>query len=166
VIRTSLDALDLAHADTVIAASEAVVSELGAASDACAVLLINEGYTSVDHLAGQGNSAGGITVGGAIAQRLGLLAAALLRVITDALRFETTALGPQNAREFGSSAVPAEFKPLYNMSAYYHVVDKTCNPEVLLTGQRMMHVSPGGSRRRWRRVCRRRLRATNRSCFG
>jgi prolyl oligopeptidase len=102
---------------------------------ACAEFLIKEGYTSADQLAGQGNSAGGITVGGAIIRRPDLFAAALLRVgITDALRFETTALGSQNAREFGSSAVPEEFKPLYNMSAYYHVVDKTCYPAVLLTG--------------------------------
>jgi prolyl oligopeptidase len=102
---------------------------------ACARFLIEHGYTSARQLAGEGSSAGGITIGGAITQQPQLFAAALIRVgITDALRFETTGLGPQNAREFGSSAVPEEFKPLYDMSPYYHVIDKTHYPAVLLTG--------------------------------
>jgi prolyl oligopeptidase len=101
---------------------------------ACARFLIAEGYTSTRQLAGEGISAGGITVGSAITQQPALFAAALIRVgITDVLRFETTALGPQNAREFGSSAVPGELKPLYDMSPYYHVVDKVHYPAVLLT---------------------------------
>jgi prolyl oligopeptidase len=102
---------------------------------ACARFLIGEGYTSTRHLAGEGTSAGGITIGGAITQQPELFAAALVKVgIVDALRFETTALGPQNAREFGSSAVPEEVKPLYDMSPYYHVVSGTRYPAVLLTG--------------------------------
>jgi prolyl oligopeptidase len=102
---------------------------------ACARFLIDQGYTSARYLAGEGNSAGGITIGGAITQQPELFAAALVKVgIVDALRFETTALGPQNAREFGSSAVPEEVKPLYDMSPYYHVVDGTRYPAVLLTG--------------------------------
>lgn len=102
---------------------------------ACARFLIDEGYTSTSHLAGEGTSAGGITIGGAITQQPGLFAAALVKVgIVDALRFETAALGPQNAREFGSSAVPEEVKPLYDMSPYYHVVDGARYPAVLLTG--------------------------------
>jgi prolyl oligopeptidase len=102
---------------------------------ACARFLIDEGYTSARHLAGEGTSAGGITIGGAITQQPELFAAALVKVgIVDALRFETTALGSQNAREFGSSAVPEEVKPLYDMSPYYHVVDGTRYPAVLLTG--------------------------------
>jgi prolyl oligopeptidase len=101
---------------------------------ACARFLIEHGYTSARRLAAEGISAGGLTVGSAITQHPELFAAAVVRVgITDALRFETTALGPQNAQEFGSSAQPAEFKSLYEMSPYYHVVDKTRYPAVLLT---------------------------------
>jgi len=96
--------------------------------------LIDGGYTSARQLAGEGTSAGGITIGGAITQQPALFAAALVKVgIVDALRFETTALGPQNAREFGSTAVPEEVKPLYDMSPYYHVVDGAHYPAVLLT---------------------------------
>jgi prolyl oligopeptidase len=101
---------------------------------ACARFLIEQHYTSTRLLAGEGISAGGLTIGGAITQQPGLFAAALFRVgITDALRFEMTPLGPQNAREFGSSSVPEEFKSLYDMSPYYHVVDNTHYPAVLLT---------------------------------
>ncbi|MBC7973690.1 MAG: S9 family peptidase [Myxococcales bacterium] len=102
---------------------------------ACAERLIALGYTSSAHLAGEGTSAGAIAIAGAITQRPALFAAALVRVgITDALRFETTALGPQNAQELGSSAVPEEVEPLYRMSAYYHVVEQTRYPAILLTG--------------------------------
>ena len=102
---------------------------------AAARFLIDEGYTSATLLAAEGTSAGGLTVGGAITQQPGLFAAALVRVgIVDAIRFETTPLGPQNAREFGSTTVPGDIKPLYDMSPYYHVVDGTRYPAVLLTG--------------------------------
>jgi len=102
---------------------------------ACARFLIDEGYTSAGRLAAEGTSAGGLTAGGAITQHPELFAAALVKVgIVDAVRFETAPLGPQNAREFGSTAVPDEVKPLYDMSPYYHVVDGTCYPAVLLTG--------------------------------
>jgi prolyl oligopeptidase len=101
---------------------------------ACAEFLIAQGYTSARQLAGEGTSAGGLTVGGAITQRPELFAAALIRVgINDTIRFETTALGPQNAQEFGTSADPGELRALYAMSPYYHVVDHVDYPAVLLT---------------------------------
>lgn len=101
---------------------------------ACARFLIAHGYTSTRELAAWGVSAGALTVGSAVTQQPKLFAAAVLRVgITDALRFETTPLGPQNAREFGSSAVPTELTSLYDMSPYYHVRDGEQYPAVLLT---------------------------------
>lgn len=101
---------------------------------ACARFLIERGYASTRLLAAGGVSAGGLIVGSAIVQQPELFAAALVRVgITDALRFETTPLGPQNAQEFGSSAVPTEFAALYHMSPYYHVRDEVRYPAVLLT---------------------------------
>ncbi|HEX3766607.1 MAG TPA: prolyl oligopeptidase family serine peptidase, partial [Kofleriaceae bacterium] len=101
---------------------------------ACARFLIERGYTSARQLAVQGISAGGLTVGSAITQQPELFGAALVRVgIVDALRFETAPLGPQNAQEFGTSAIPEELRSLHAMSPYYHVADHARYPAVLLT---------------------------------
>ena len=45
-----------------------------------ALYLIEHKYTSPAHLAGEGASAGGLTIGGAITQRPDLFGAALVRV--------------------------------------------------------------------------------------
>ena len=58
--------------------------------------LIEHKYTSAAHLAGEGTSAGGITIGGAITQRPEMFGAALIRVgDSDSLRSETMASGPR-----------------------------------------------------------------------
>jgi len=101
---------------------------------ACAEYLIGERYTSAAHLSGQGGSAGGITIGGAITQRPELFGAAIDNVgMSDALRVETTPNGPPNIPEFGSVTTEDGFKGLYGMSAYHHVKDGTPYPAVLLT---------------------------------
>lgn len=100
---------------------------------ACAQYLIAQKYTSPAKLAGQGTSAGGITVGGAITQRPDLFAAALIRVgDSDALRSELMASGPANIPEFGTVKQPDGFKALYAMDAYQHV-KRNSYPAVLLT---------------------------------
>lgn len=102
---------------------------------ASARYLVDRGYTSPQHLAAQGTSAGGLTVGAAITQQPELFAAALVRVgIVDALRFETTPVGLANTREFGSSANADEVQPLYAMSPYYQVAEGRPYPSVLFTG--------------------------------
>ncbi len=102
---------------------------------ACAQYLIDHKYTSPAHLAGEGGSAGGLTIGGAITQRPDLFAAALIRVgFSDAVRIEETPIGRANAREFGSAMVEQEFKYLLAMSPYHHVKDGVRYPAVLLTG--------------------------------
>ena len=71
------------------------------------------------HLAGEGTSAGGITIGGAITQRPDLFGAALIRVgDSDSLRSELMASGPANIPEFGTVKDPDGFKALYAMDAY------------------------------------------------
>jgi prolyl oligopeptidase len=96
--------------------------------------LIDHGYTNARHLGGEGTSAGGILIGGAITQRPDLFAGALIRVgCSDALRMEFTPNGPPNIAEFGSVTDEAGFKGLYAMDAYQHVVDGTAYPGVLLT---------------------------------
>jgi prolyl oligopeptidase len=96
--------------------------------------LIEHKYTSAAHLAGEGTSAGGITIGGAITQRPDLFAAALIRVgDSDSLRSELMASGPANIPEFGTVKEPDGFKALYAMDAYQHVKPKSAYPAVLLT---------------------------------
>jgi prolyl oligopeptidase len=101
---------------------------------ACAQYLIENKYTSAAKLAGEGTSAGGVTIGGAVTQRPDLFAAALIRVgDSDSLRSELMASGPANIPEFGTVTDPDGFKGLYAMDAYQHVKPETAYPAVLLT---------------------------------
>ena len=101
---------------------------------ACAEYLVAEKYTSPQHLAGQGRSAGGILIGNAIVERPELFAAAVMHVgVMNPLRFETTPNGPPNIPEFGSVTTEEGFKALLAMDAYTRVRDQTRYPAVLLT---------------------------------
>ncbi len=101
---------------------------------ACAKYLIDRKYTSPQHLAGEGTSAGGITIGGAITQRPDLFGAALIRVgDSDSMRSELMASGPANIPEFGTVKDKDGFRALYAMDAYQHVKPDTKFPAVLLT---------------------------------
>jgi prolyl oligopeptidase len=101
---------------------------------ASAEYLIEHKYTTPAHLAGEGTSAGGITIGGAITQRPDLFGAALIRVgDSDSLRSELMASGPANIPEFGTVKEPDGFKALYAMDAYQHVKPNTPYPAILLT---------------------------------
>jgi prolyl oligopeptidase len=96
--------------------------------------LIEHKYTSAAHLAGEGTSAGGVTIGGSITQHPELFGAALIRVgDSDSLRSELMASGPANIPEFGTVKAPDGFKALYAMDAYQHVKPNTPYPAVLLT---------------------------------
>ena len=96
--------------------------------------LIEHKYTSAAHLSGEGTSAGGITIGGAITQRPQMFGAALIRVgDSDSLRSETMASGPANIPEFGTVTEADGFKALFAMDAYQHVKPNTPYPAVLLT---------------------------------
>ena len=101
---------------------------------ACAEYLIQHKYTSAAHLAGEGTSAGGITIGGAITERPDLFAAALDNVgMSDDLRAEVQVNGPANIAEFGTVKKEEDFRNLLAISAYHRVKDKTSYPAVLLT---------------------------------
>ena len=101
---------------------------------AAAEYLIEHKYSSPAHLAGEGTSAGGITIGGAITQHPELFGAALIRVgDSDSLRSELMASGPANIPEFGTVKEADGFKGLYAMDAYVHVKPNTPYPAVLLT---------------------------------
>jgi prolyl oligopeptidase len=101
---------------------------------ACAEFLVKERYTSPAHLAAEGGSAGGITVGGVLTQRPDLFAVILDDVgVSDALRSETSPNGPPNIPEFGSVKTEEGFQGLFAMDAYVHVKDGTPYPAVMLT---------------------------------
>jgi len=100
---------------------------------ACGRWLIAHKYTSPAHLAGEGTSAGGITIGRAITTQPHLFAAALDVVGTsNAMRSEFTPNGPPNVPEFGTVTNETGFKALYAMDAYEHVVPGTAYPAVML----------------------------------
>ncbi len=111
---------------------------------ACAQYLEDNHYTAPAYLAGEGGSAGGITIGGAIDWAPQLFAAAIdSHGETDNLRSEFTPNGPPNIIEFGSVTSAAGFHGLYTMSAYVHVRDGTPYPAVLLqTGINDPRVAP------------------------
>jgi prolyl oligopeptidase len=101
---------------------------------ASAQYLIEHKYTSPQRLSGEGTSAGGILIGGAVTQRPDLFAGALIRVgCSNATRMEFTPNGPPNIAEFGSVTDADGFKGLYAMDAYQHVKDGTAYPGILLT---------------------------------
>jgi prolyl oligopeptidase len=111
---------------------------------ACGQYLVDQHYTSPKYLGGEGGSAGGITIGGAITWRPDLFAAAIdSHGDTDSLRMEFTPNGPPNISEFGSVTTEAGFHGLYAMSAYVHVRDGVKYPAVLLeTGANDPRVEP------------------------
>ncbi|MBX9719824.1 MAG: prolyl oligopeptidase family serine peptidase [Candidatus Obscuribacterales bacterium] len=98
--------------------------------------LIDQKYTSPSHLAVKGTSAGGIAVGGAIVRSPELFAVAIDNVgMTDMLRFQSTQGGAANIPEFGDVTNRDDFKNLYDVSAYHHIVSGTKYPAVMgITG--------------------------------
>src|SRR6185312_2714714 len=111
---------------------------------ACAQYLVDQHYTSPEHLAVSGTSAGGVTVGGAITWRPDLFAAAIDNVgMTDTLRVELHPNGPPNIVESASTKTREGFQGLYAMSAYAHVHDGVKYPAVLaMTGANDPRVAP------------------------
>ena len=111
---------------------------------ACGQYLVDQHYTSPAKLAGEGGSAGGITVGGALTLRPDLFGVILDLVgMSDSLRFETEPNGPPNVVEFGSTTTEAGFHGLYAMSTYARVRDGVAYPAVMFsTGANDPRVAP------------------------
>jgi prolyl oligopeptidase len=96
--------------------------------------LVDQRYTSPRFLIGDGTSAGGITVGGALTWRPDLFGVIFDNVgLSDTLRFETEPNGPPNVPEFGSVGNEPGFHGLYAMAAYEHIRAGVAYPAVLLT---------------------------------
>jgi prolyl oligopeptidase len=101
---------------------------------ACAEHLIEHRYTSPDHLAVAGTSAGGVLVGAAVTQRPELFSAALVRAgVLNILRFEQMASAHMNTPEFGTVADEDDFRVLRAIDAYENVQPNVKYPAVLVT---------------------------------
>ncbi len=102
---------------------------------AAAEYLIDNKYTSKDHLGISGRSNGGLLVGAVMTQRPDLFAAALPAVgVLDMLRYHTPSA---NARawssDYGLSEEPEQFKAMYAYSPVHNVKEGTCYPPTLVT---------------------------------
>ncbi len=111
---------------------------------ACGRWLVAHKYTAPAHLAGEGTSAGGILIGGAVTRAPQLFAAALDVVgSSNPLRQEFSPNGPANIPEFGSVTTAAGAKALLAMDATQHVRPGVAYPAVLLcTGINDRRVPP------------------------
>ncbi len=100
----------------------------------CCEELVRQRWTDRKHLAIQGGSAGGITVGRALTERPDLFAAVISNVgSSNALRAEFSQNGPPNIDEFGTVTERAGFLGLKQMDALHAVRDDALYPAVLLT---------------------------------
>jgi prolyl oligopeptidase len=116
---------------------------------ACMQYLVQQGYTSRDHLAIMGGSNGGLLMGAIYTQHPDRFRVCISFVgIYDMLRVELSPNGLFNVTEFGSVKDPEQFKALYAYSPYHHVVDGVSYPPVLfLTGANDPRVEPWHSRK-------------------
>jgi prolyl oligopeptidase len=121
---------------------------------ACARYLIDQKYTSPQHLAIQGGSNGGLLMGAAFTQHPEMFRAVVSVVgIYDMLRVELDPNGEFNTTEFGTAKDSEQFKALYAYSPYHHVKDGTAYPAILMaTGENDHRVNPMESRKMIARV--------------
>jgi prolyl oligopeptidase len=116
---------------------------------ACARYLIDQHYTSPQHLSIIGGSNGGLLMGAATTQHPELFRAVVSDVgIYDMLRTELEPNGVFNTTEYGSTNDPEQFKALYAYSPYHHVMNGTRYPAILMaTGLHDGRVAPWQSRK-------------------
>lgn len=111
---------------------------------AAAQYLVDHHYTSPARLGGEGGSAGGITIGGAIAWRPDLFAAAIdSHGDTNTLRSQFSPNGPPNEVEFGNVLKLPDFHWLYAMDAMAHIRSGVKYPALMgITGINDPRIEP------------------------
>lgn len=101
---------------------------------ACTEYIISEGFTTPEHIAINGASAGGILIGMAMTERPDLFAAAMPQVgVLNPLRGEESPNGPVNVPEFGTVKDPVECRALIDMDPYLHLKKGIRYPAALIT---------------------------------
>ena len=112
-------------------------------------LMIQEKYTSPEHLAIIGGSNGGLLMGATLTQHPKLMKAVVSFVgIYDMLRVELSPNGAFNVPEFGTVKDEKQFQAMLAYSPYQHVEDGVKYPAVLfLTGANDPRVDPMQSRK-------------------
>lgn len=96
--------------------------------------LINNGWTSAEHLAIEGGSNGGLLVGASLTQRPDLFAAVVCSApLLDMVRYELHGLGATWSDEYGSAEVEEEFEWLIGYSPYHQVREGERYPATLFT---------------------------------
>ena len=111
---------------------------------AAAEYLVGTHWASPTTIAAMGVSAGGITVGNAIAQRPDLFGAFLINVgLVNALRLGAIPIGPFNVGEFGAADTEGGVRMLHAIDAYQQLRDGVGYPAALIsTGLLDPRVSP------------------------
>ena len=101
---------------------------------ACAEYLVDNKYTSPEHIAVYGGSAGGILIGRAMTERPDLFAAAMPLVgAMNNVRMEESPNGPVNAPEFGTVQDSVEAMALIEMDSYLALEEGVEYPATLTT---------------------------------
>jgi len=106
--------------------------------------LIDQHYTSPQHLGISGGSNGGLLVTAFLTQRPDLVKAVLCSYpLIDMIRYQRFLVGSFWVPEYGSSDDPEQFKYIYAYSPYQHVVKGANYPAVLfITGDSDTRVAP------------------------
>jgi len=112
--------------------------------ESAAQYLIDQHYTSPQHLGISGGSNGGLLVTAFLTQRPDLVKAVVCSYpLIDMIRYQRFLVGSFWVPEYGSSDDPEQFKYIYAYSPYQHVVRGTNYPAVLfITGDSDTRVAP------------------------
>jgi prolyl oligopeptidase len=96
--------------------------------------LIENGYTSPEHLGIAGGSNGGLLVGATVTQRPDLFSAAICGVpLLDMIRYQNFLMARYWIPEYGTSEDPTQFAYLMKYSPYQHIKPGTKYPAMLVT---------------------------------
>jgi prolyl oligopeptidase len=100
---------------------------------AAARYLVDDGWTSADHLGAFGGSNGGLVAAAAMTQAPDQFRAVVcLGPLADMVRYQQFGAGTSWALEYGSVDKPDEFAALYAYSPYHHVTAGTRYPALLV----------------------------------
>jgi len=111
--------------------------------------LIEEGYTSPEHLGIWGGSNGGLLTGAAVTQRPDLFSAAISAVpLLDMVRYQHFLMAKYWVPEYGSSQDPEQFGYIMDYSPYHSIENGVEYPAVLFTaGENDARVHPMHARK-------------------